>query len=96
MSWKRVVDWIIWGLYLAAILLCAYVTAYAAVTGRTLYIWLGAVGWVASMAWGLFFRFYVMSPRGKRRKPRTGTGGEFKWHPTWGWHLESFRRGGDI
>lgn len=106
MSWKRVVDWVIWGLYLAAILMCAYVTAYAIVTGREMYAWLGGIGWVASMGWGLFFRYYVMVPRGRHGKKRgRGRGTEIVLDPVLGWMhrvyeakpqwLESMRRGRD-
>lgn len=83
-------DQTIWGLYLAAILLCAYVTAYAVATGRGVYAWLGGVGWLVSTAWGLFFRMYVMDVKGKRRKPRTGVGGEFVWHPQWGMYFKAY------
>ena len=105
MSWKRVVDWAIWGLYLAAILLCAYVTAYAAAVERWEYVWMGGIGWAVSGGWGLFFRLYVMDVRGKRRKPRKGVareGGEFAWHPVWGWFLrrhkprDVFLKGRDV
>lgn len=102
-QWKRVVDRVIWGLYLAAILLCAYVTAYAVAVGSETYAWLGGVGWVVSTAWGLFFRVYVMDTRGKRRKPKGGTmprregrGFEIKWHPSWGWHEAPFRSSRDV
>lgn len=72
---KRLVDMAVWGMYLAAILLCAYVTAYAVVTDRTVYVWLGGIGWLVSTAWGLFFRMYVMDVSGKRRKSRVKAGG---------------------
>ena len=104
-QWKRLVDQMIWGLYLAAILLCAYVTAYAVATGNGVYAWLGGIGWLVSTAWGLFFRMYVMDVRGKRRKPK-GRGTEIVLDPVLGWMhrvyegkdqwLESMRKGRDI
>lgn len=107
MNRRQVVDRVIWGLYLAAMILCAYVTLYAAVVDKWWYVGAGALGWTVSSGYGLFFRIYVMgSPgRGKRRKPK-GPGTEIVLDPVLGWMhrvyeskaewLESMRKGRDI
>lgn len=107
---RRLVDRVIWSLYLAAMGMCAYAAWYAWVVERWPWMWAGIGGWVVSTAWGLFFRLYVMAPQGKRRKPRgkgrVGRGTEIIWDPVLGWMhrayegkpqwLTSWRGGRDI
>lgn len=66
---KRIVDEVIWGMYLAAMFICAYVGVYAWFVDRWVYAVLGLGGWAATLGWGLFFKYYVVNPgRGERRK----------------------------